>query len=98
MAGASDGPVESQDVMHAIQCCVTREGFEPHECITVEEALRMYTVDAAFSQFEENIKGSIRPGKRADLVILSEDPFKVEADRIKDVKVERTIVAGLPVN
>ncbi len=75
-----------------------REGFEPHECITVEEALRMYTIDAAFAQFEENIKGSITPGKRADLVILSEDPFKVEADRIKDIKVERTIVAGLPVN
>jgi predicted amidohydrolase YtcJ len=98
MAGASDGPVEAQDVMHAIQCCVTREGFEPHQCITVEEALRMYTVDAAFAQFEENIKGSITPGKRADLVILGEDPFKVKADRIKDIKVEKTIVAGQPVN
>ena len=98
VAGASDGPVESQDVLHAIECCVTREGFEPHQCITVEEALRMYTIDAAFAQFEENIKGSITPGKCADLVVLSEDPFTVEADRIKDVKVERTIVAGVPVD
>ena len=98
VAGASDGPVESQDVLHAIQCCVTREGFEPHQCITVEEAFRMYTIDAAFAQFEEKIKGSITPGKRADLVVLGEDPFKVNPDRIKDIKVERTVVAGVMVN
>jgi predicted amidohydrolase YtcJ len=98
VAGASDGPVESQDVLHAVQCCVTREGFEPHQCITVEEAFRMYTIDAAFAQFEEKIKGSITPGKRADLVVLEEDPFKVNPDRIKDIKVERTVVAGVTVN
>ena len=98
VSGASDGPVESQDVLHAIQCCVTREGFETHQCITVEEALRMYTIDAAFAQFEEKIKGSITPGKRADLVVLGEDPFKVNPDRIKDIKVERTVVAGVTVN
>jgi hypothetical protein len=94
IAGASDGPIESQDVLHAIQCCVTREGFEPHQCISVEEALRMYTIDAAFAQLEENIKGSITPGKRADLVILSADPFTVDPDTIKDIKVESTVVAG----
>lgn len=95
LAGASDGPIESQDVLHAIQCCVTREEFEPHQCITLEEALRMYTVNAAFAQFEENIKGSITPGKRADLVILAEDPYTVMPDHIKDIKIERTIVAGI---
>lgn len=97
IAGASDGPIESQDVLHAIQCCVTREGFEPHQCITLQEALRFYTAGAAFAQFEDDIKGSITPGKRADLVILQEDPFKVKPDRIKDIKVEQTILGGIPI-
>lgn len=94
VAGASDAPIESQDVLHAVQCCVTREGFEPHQCISLEEALRMYTLDAAYSQFEEQTKGSITPGKRADLVVLSDDPFKIKPDKLKDIKVVRTVVGG----
>ena len=94
LAGASDAPIESQDVMHAIQCCVTREGFEPHQCVSVEEAVRMYTLDAAYAQFEDGIKGSITTGKRADLVVLSDDPFKVQPDKIRDIKVLRTVVGG----
>jgi predicted amidohydrolase YtcJ len=54
----------------------------------------MYTLDAAFAQFEDGIKGSITPGKRADLVIMEEDPFKIEPDRIADIKLVRTVVAG----
>ena len=94
VAGASDAPIESQDVMHAIQCCVTREGFEPKQRISVEEAVRMYTLDAAYAQFEDGIKGSITPGKRADLVALSDDPFKVKPDKLRDIKVVRTVVGG----
>jgi len=60
----------------------------------VEEAVRMYTLDAAFAQFEDDIKGSITPGKRADLVVLSDDPFKVKPDKLKDIKVNRTVVGG----
>jgi predicted amidohydrolase YtcJ len=94
VGGASDAPIESQDVLHSIQCCVTREGFQPQQCVSVEQALRMYTLDAAYLQFEEDVKGSITPGKRGDLVLLSDDPFKVEPDRIKDIKVVRTVVGG----
>jgi predicted amidohydrolase YtcJ len=94
LAGASDAPIESQNVIQAIYCCVTREGFEPHQCISVEEAVRMYTLDAAYAQFEDGIKGSITPGKRADLVVLSDDPFKVKPDKIGDIKVVRTLVGG----
>jgi len=94
VGGASDAPIESQDVLQAIGCCVTREGFEPHQCISIEQALRMYTLDAAYLQFEEDIKGSITQGKRADLVLLSDDPFKVQPDRIKDIEVVRTVVGG----
>ncbi len=94
VGGASDAPIESQDVLQAVGCCVTREGFEPHQCISIEQALRMYTLDAAYLQFEEDIKGSITQGKRADLVLLSDDPFQVRPDRIKDIEVVRTVVGG----
>jgi predicted amidohydrolase YtcJ len=84
-------------VLHAIQCCATREGFETQQDITVEEAVRMYTLDAAYAQFQEDSKGSITPGKRADLVVLSEDPCKVEPGKIADVKVVRTVAGGATV-
>jgi predicted amidohydrolase YtcJ len=94
IAGASDAPVESTDVLHAIQCCVTREGFETQQCVTAAEAVRMYTLDAAYAQFEDSVKGSISVGKRADMVILSANPVSVPAEEIRDIRVERTIVSG----
>ena len=94
VAGASDAPVESIDVLHAIQCCVTREGFEPQQAITAAEAIRMYTIDAAYAQFEESVKGSISVGKRADMVILSENPATVAPEKIKSIRVEQTILGG----
>jgi predicted amidohydrolase YtcJ len=94
VAGASDGPIESVDVLQAIHCCVTREGFEPQQCITAAQAIRAYTLDAAYAQFEEGVKGSISPGKRADLVILSANPASVPVERIKDIDVETTVVGG----
>jgi predicted amidohydrolase YtcJ len=98
VAGASDAPVESPDVLHAIQCCVTREGFEVQQGINAAEAVRLYTLDAARAQFEEGDKGSIRAGKRADLVILSDDPTRVEAQAISRIRVESTLVGGRPVH
>jgi predicted amidohydrolase YtcJ len=94
VAGASDAPVESTDVLHAIQCCVTREGFQVEQGISAAQALRIFTIDAAYAQFEEDEKGSIRPGKRADFAVLSANPVKVPAEAIREIRVERTIVAG----
>jgi predicted amidohydrolase YtcJ len=94
VVGASDAPVESIDVLHALQCCVTREGFEPQQGLTIDQALRMYTSDAAYAQFEEDVKGSLAVGKRADLVILSDDPRRVPADRLATIRVERTFHGG----
>jgi hypothetical protein len=94
VAGASDAPVESTDVLHALQCCVTREGFEVEQGISAAQALRLFTIDAAFAQFEEDEKGSIRPGKRADFAMLSANPVSVPAEAIRDIQVEQTIVAG----
>ncbi len=94
LAGASDAPIESLDVPHALQCCVTREGFEPQQGISAAEAVRMFTIDAAYAQFEESVKGSISVGKRADLVVLSANPVSVPSEKIREIKVERTIWGG----
>jgi predicted amidohydrolase YtcJ len=94
VAGASDAPVESTSVLHAIQCCVTREGFETHQALTAREALRLFTVDAARIQFEEHEKGTLAAGKRADLVVLRENPLAIAPDRIADVPVLRTVAGG----
>jgi len=94
VGGASDAPVESTDVLHAIQCCVTREGFHPEQGLTPEQALRAFTRDAAFIQFEERDKGTLAPGKRADLVILAADPLAVPVERIAAIEVRRTVCAG----
>jgi hypothetical protein len=62
--------------------------------ITVDEAIGLYTMASAYASFEENLKGSITPGKLADLVVLGEDPRRVAPDEIKDIPVEMTIVGG----
>lgn len=94
VCGASDAPIESIEVLHAIQVCATRDGFETQENISVLKALKMFTIDAAFAQFEENVKGSISPGKRADFAILSANPLSTPVERIKDIVVLKTIVGG----
>ncbi len=94
VAGSSDAPIESTSVLHAIQCCVTREGFEPQQGIETIEALRLFTRDAAWLQFEEKEKGTIERGKRADLVVLSGNPLETPVDRITALRVRRTVVGG----
>jgi predicted amidohydrolase YtcJ len=72
----------------------TGESVLPEERISPLDALRMYTCEAARTTFEETIKGSIAPGKLADLVVLNGDPTKLPTEEIKDLKVEMTIVNG----
>lgn len=95
LAGSSDAPIERTDVLEAIHVAVTRDGFAEHQCITPYEALRMYTVDAAYAQFQESEKGTIEVGKRADLVVLSQNPVSVAEDEIPNIKVLRTIIDGV---
>lgn len=94
VAGASDAPIESLNVMQAIQCCVTRDGFEAQQALSVEEAIRMFTINAAYAQFEESVKGSITAGKRADMVALDQNPVSVDPEDIRNIRVERTICNG----
>ncbi len=93
VTGGSDCPVEPIDPMFGVCAAVSRESF-PEERLSVDEALSLYTTNAAFTSFEEEIKGSIETGKLADLVILSHDPHEVSPRNIKDIEVEMTIVGG----
>jgi predicted amidohydrolase YtcJ len=62
--------------------------------ISVDEALRVYTRNGAYNAHEEQLKGSIAAGKLADYVVLSDDPHKVAADKIKDIEIVRTVTGG----
>ncbi len=82
-----------------IQSCVTRTDssgvvWGESQRVSVEEALKLYTLNGAHASFEEDLKGSIEVGKLADLVVLGADPTAVDPMAIKDIPVERTIVGG----
>jgi predicted amidohydrolase YtcJ len=91
--GGSDCPIEPISPLRGIWAAVSRKPF-PEQRITVSAALRMYTIDAAFASFEEDIKGSIEVGKLADFVVLSNDPRRVPIKQTKEIEVEMTLVGG----
>jgi len=99
LAAGSDCPVEDMDPLKGIQAAVSREvnpeyTFVPEQRVSVEQAIRMYTIDAAYASFEEKVKGSIEVGKLADLVVLSDNPLSVPVDKIGEIEVKMTIVGG----
>ena len=78
---------------------VTRRDYRgrewgPNQKVTIDEALRIATMNGANASSEEAIKGSITAGKLADFVILEKDPHDVDANQIKDIRVVRTVVGG----
>jgi len=99
VAGSSDCPIVPANPLMGIYAATSRkadsgERILPEEGITPEEALKMYTEVAAKTSFEEKNKGTISPGKLADLVVLNGDPTKLPIDKIKDIDVEMTILDG----
>jgi predicted amidohydrolase YtcJ len=94
LISGSDAPIEDPNPILGLHALVNRNGFVPEQCITMEEALKTYTINAAYGAFEEKIKGSIEPGKLADLVILNRNPHEVSKDKIKEIKVLQTIIRG----
>jgi predicted amidohydrolase YtcJ len=69
-------------------------GWTPEQRISVAQAVHAYTVNSAFAEHQEKVKGSIEPGKLADLVVLSNDIFSVAPTEIQNTKVEMTIFDG----
>lgn len=94
LISGSDCPIEDPSPILGIHAMVNRNGFVPEQCITVEEALKTYTINAAIASFQENIKGSIEEGKLADLVILNKNPLSIPTEHMKDLVVMETIVRG----
>jgi hypothetical protein len=103
VAPASDFTPGPYEPMMALQSMVTRQDrtghvWGPSQRISVEEALRICTVNGAYASFEENLKGSLTPGKLADCVLLGEDPHHVDPLRLVDIPVVRTVLGGRTVH
>jgi predicted amidohydrolase YtcJ len=99
VGSGSDHPAGLLPPLLGIRTMVTRktrsgDRISPHEAIGVEEAIRVYTSWAARCSFEEDVKGSIEPGKLADFVILDADPTAVDPDDIHEIGVEATYLGG----
>jgi hypothetical protein len=99
VAAGSDSPIVPNSPIFGIYSAVTRltssgRMLNPAEKLTAADVIKMYTLSAAYASHEENIKGSIAPGKLADMVLLSANPAMVSAAEIKDIKVQMTVIGG----
>lgn len=102
LAFGTDWPVAPLNPLLGIYAAVTRatldgkhpEGWFPEQRLSVDEALRAYTQGSAYAAFAEKEKGTLAPGKLADVIVLSDDLFKIAPEKIRDAKVEMTIVGG----
>ncbi len=102
LAFGSDWPVAPMRPLSGIYAAVTRRtddgkhqaGWIPEQKITVAEAVYAYTMGSAFAEFEDDIKGSLEPGKLADLVVLNEDIFHATPDELSRARVDMTVVGG----
>lgn len=105
VSNGTDCPVEAPDPMRGVQCAVTRqpldESLAPYrqeEALTLEEALRAYTLEGAYASFEEREKGQIAPGMLADFVILSGNPFTCERAQLHKITALETYLGGRAVH
>jgi predicted amidohydrolase YtcJ len=102
LAFGSDAPVESMDPLAGIHAAVTRQrangepegGWHPEQCLSVREAVHAYTLGAAYSCGSEAERGSITPGKLADLVVLADDIFEIQPQEILRTRVMATVFDG----
>jgi len=99
VAPASDYTPGPYEPLMALQSLVTRRDFRgrewgPNQKISMDEALRVCTINGAHASFEEDLKGSITPGKLADFVMLARDPHDGDPNTVKDIRIARTVVGG----
>ena len=100
ITSGSDGPAYwPLDSLRDLGTAVSRRTWTgktvgADQAVSVREAIRMFTINAAYNAFEEKIKGSIEPGKLADFAVLAENPYTVAPEKIKDIPVDMTIVNG----
>ena len=94
-----DPPVTCPDMLHSVWCAVNRlsrggQIIGPSQRVSVYDALRAVTIEGAYQYFEEGSKGTLEPGKRADMVVLSQSPLEVHPEKIREIRVEQTIKDG----
>ena len=100
ITSGSDGPAYwPLDSLRDLGTCVSRRTWTgktvgPEQAISIDEAIRMFTINAAYNAFEERLKGSIETGKLADFAVLAESPYDVAPETIKDIPVDMTVVDG----
>ncbi len=99
VGNGTDAPVEDVDPLQSFWASVTRRlpdggRFDPDQRMSRDQALRSYTLNNAYAAFEEDLKGSITPGKLADIVVLSRDIMTVPEDEIREARVLYTILGG----
>jgi predicted amidohydrolase YtcJ len=102
VAYGTDSPVEDLHTINNLHCAVNRqnlkrqpaEGFNPAECVTLEQAIDNYTIGSAYASFDEDKKGRIQPGYLADFCVLDRDIFAIDTSEIMDVRVDMTILGG----
>jgi predicted amidohydrolase YtcJ len=102
LAFGSDWPVVTLNPWSGVQNAVTRQtvegnppgGWLPQERVSLEDAIKAYTLDAAFAGRREKTEGSLEPGKLADLIVLSQDLFKIDPSQIVKTEVLLTVVGG----
>lgn len=81
--------MDAANVFLGIHIIVNREEWLPNEAVDVYDALKMYTVNAAVSAFEEDVKGTLEVGKFADLIVVDKDPLTIHKNELRDIKVRR---------
>src|SRR5207249_6998937 len=102
LAFGTDWSVAPLNPLLGLFAAVTREtldgkhpgGWVPEQKITLAEAVEAYTLGSAFAEFQEKDKGTLAPGKLADLVVLSADIFRIDPHALREAKVDLTMVGG----
>ena len=100
LAASSDAPCTYPSWLQGIQSAVLRKSkatgtvYSPDQCLTIQEAIRMYTIGGAWQDRQEHLKGSIEPGKLADLCILDQDILRVDREEISSIKNVMTVMDG----
>ena len=102
LALGTDWEVAPLDPMQTVYAAVTRAtlddknpgGWFPEQKLTVPETIEAYTMGSAYAEFQDTVKGSLTPGKLADIVVLNDDIFTIQPEKIRDVQVWKTILGG----
>ncbi|GBD08665.1 N-substituted formamide deformylase [Candidatus Thermoflexus japonica] len=94
LAFGSDAPVEPPNPFWGLHAAVVRNGWYPEQALSLTEALEAYTVGPAWAAGLERWQGRLRPGMWADLIVLSDDPFRIPPERLRELEVLGTMVGG----